>query len=267
MSTKHKGGDEKDKRFDYVRFDVGYHLHVCHRNTIMRYSDSVIARYVDPQYDTRKSPDDHIVIDRDGRHFGTILNYMRDPMSVNLDNWSNDDLTDLMREADFYCLVGLVEMCEKQFQRREESQDPDITEITKSLASCGFPPNNGLQMLVYGRNILKTLITNSTKASIIISYKNIRKLKIESWIDALSRQCDYSKFNVYCYAERANENRCGCNQDSFLEDLIMSLYESKSKRYVMTVRAPSSEKFKAQRSRYKCKIFKYWFFIQNGIID
>jgi hypothetical protein len=69
---------------DYVRFDVGHYLHVCHRNTIEKYPNSSLINYIKPEFDKRKSEADYIIMDRDGKHFGTILNFMRDSRSVHL---------------------------------------------------------------------------------------------------------------------------------------------------------------------------------------
>jgi len=102
------------KKKDYVRLDVGSTLHLCHRDTLMKFPDSALAKCVGPEFDRRESELDFIVIDRDGKHFGAILNWMRNPNSLELTHWNLTALKELRGEADYY---GLVELLEEIDQR------------------------------------------------------------------------------------------------------------------------------------------------------
>lgn len=55
-----------------------------------------------------------ILIDRSGRHFGTILNYLRDG-SVSLPE-SQRELEEVLSEARYYLIQGLAEDCQLALQ-------------------------------------------------------------------------------------------------------------------------------------------------------
>lgn len=66
--------------------------------------------------------DDHewIRIDRSGKHFGRILNFLRDdylPLPTD-----KTELEELMIEAKYYCLQELVDQCKEQLERDEDEK-------------------------------------------------------------------------------------------------------------------------------------------------
>lgn len=61
-------------------------------------------------------PPGWVLIDRSGRHFGTILNYLRDG-SVPLPE-STRELGELLGEARYYLVQGLIEDCQLALQVR-----------------------------------------------------------------------------------------------------------------------------------------------------
>jgi len=105
-------------KMNYVRFDVGSTLHLCHRDTLLMFPNSALAKYIAPEFDLRESESDFILIDRDGKHFGAILNWMRDPSSLDLNLWPATSLVELKSEADFYGLTELLEKVKLNLQRK-----------------------------------------------------------------------------------------------------------------------------------------------------
>lgn len=65
-----------------------------------------------------------MLIDRSGRHFGTILNYLRDG-SVPLPE-STRELGELLSEARYYLVQGLIEDCQLALQVRVLLQLPSL---------------------------------------------------------------------------------------------------------------------------------------------
>lgn len=243
---------------NYVRFDVGHYLHICHRQTLEKYPDSALARYVAPQFDTRKTGDDYILIDRDGKHFGSILNFMRDDGSLILEDWSDSALTDLLREADFYCLSELVHLCEKEFVKRENANNSNGHYIV--------PPNFKLEV-IFGLTVMRELLSSVQKPTIVISHRTTKRFNIDSWFAELIELCDHDRFNVYCFADKNSEARI-CDKGPSLnsKNFIVALYEpSERGEFVVWVAAPPDDRFRARRAHYKCKIFKFWFVIQNDL--
>jgi len=57
-----------------------------------------------------------VLIDRDGKHFNIILNYLRDG-TVNLPDCLQT-LNDLLQEAKFYCIESLIDLIEQQIRIR-----------------------------------------------------------------------------------------------------------------------------------------------------
>lgn len=53
-----------------------------------------------------------ILIDRCGKHFGLILNYLRDG-TVALPESRREELQEILAEAKYYCIQQLVELCEQ----------------------------------------------------------------------------------------------------------------------------------------------------------
>ncbi|KZC07193.1 PREDICTED: BTB/POZ domain-containing adapter for CUL3-mediated RhoA degradation protein 3-like [Dufourea novaeangliae] len=63
-----------------------------------------------------------ILIDRCGKHFGTILNFLRDG-SIPLPE-STREMAELLAEAKFYCISELIESCEQALLRKEREAEP-----------------------------------------------------------------------------------------------------------------------------------------------
>ena len=63
-----------------------------------------------------------ILIDRCGKHFPLILNFLRDG-SVPLPQ-SEVELQELLMEAKYYLIEQLVELCEKALEKKKEEHDP-----------------------------------------------------------------------------------------------------------------------------------------------
>lgn len=70
------------------------------------------------------TPPGWVLIDRSGRHFGTILNYLRDG-SVPLPE-STRELGELLGEARYYLVQGLIEDCQLALQVRAPPSPPEF---------------------------------------------------------------------------------------------------------------------------------------------
>lgn len=63
-----------------------------------------------------------ILIDRSGKHFGTILNFLRDGKAI-LPH-SRQDLEELHAEAKYYLVSELVDKCQKALKLKKDEQFP-----------------------------------------------------------------------------------------------------------------------------------------------
>lgn len=101
------------KTQDDITFSNAIDLNVggCHYttslSTLRKYDDSMLAVMFSGRYDLVKDENGKYFIDRDGTHFGHILNYIRcdqmPPESVALD---------VLREAEFFCISSLIHKLE-----------------------------------------------------------------------------------------------------------------------------------------------------------
>ncbi|KAF5783893.1 putative potassium channel tetramerization-type BTB domain, SKP1/BTB/POZ domain superfamily [Helianthus annuus] len=86
--------------------------------------------------DTVSLPLGYVFVDRDGTHFRHILNWLRDGVAPNLFDLER---LELLREAEYYQLLGLVEMINMVLNKKkvDEKMDADLTrtDIIKCLQS------------------------------------------------------------------------------------------------------------------------------------
>ncbi|KAI9100246.1 hypothetical protein K1719_024464 [Acacia pycnantha] len=77
----------------------------------------------------------YVFIDRDGKHFRHILNWLRDGAVPTL---KDSEYTELLREAEYYQLLGLIDGIHAAINKRKEN-DELHTELTRTgFIKCGF---------------------------------------------------------------------------------------------------------------------------------
>lgn len=86
------------------------------------------------------------MIDRCGKHFGTILNFLRDGVAPLPE--AQKGLAELLAEAKYYCISDLAESCERSISQRDRNALPE--------AICRVP-------LITSHKEEQLLITNSPK--------------------------------------------------------------------------------------------------------
>ena len=83
-----------------------------------------------------------IFIDRSPEHFNLILNYLRDE-EVNLPD-SEEDVREILKEADYYSLEDLVEQCKSKLPQDPSytlkflENDMDLLQITTTPEKVNF---------------------------------------------------------------------------------------------------------------------------------
>lgn len=174
---------------DYIRFDVGHCIHVCHRDTLLKFQESTLARMVAPEFDTRKTEHEHIMIDRSGKHFGSILNYMRNENSLNLERWTCLDLDELEQEADFYNLCDLIERCQSQIYKKSGAS------VVSGMANTYF---------VIGEKSLDDFLYSLKELAVIVDHRRVRN----AW-DWDTMSCiDPRMYEVYLAEELESRYKC-----------------------------------------------------------
>ncbi|XP_067882680.1 LOW QUALITY PROTEIN: BTB/POZ domain-containing adapter for CUL3-mediated RhoA degradation protein 1-like [Heterodontus francisci] len=106
----------------YVKLNVGGCLHYTTVQTLSK-QDTALQAMFSGNAEVLTDHEGWIVVDRCGKHFGTLLNYLRDG-SVPLPEGVRE-MEELMLEAKYYLVQGLVEDCTQALRRKAESFDAD----------------------------------------------------------------------------------------------------------------------------------------------
>jgi BTB/POZ domain-containing adapter for CUL3-mediated RhoA degradation protein len=94
-----------------------------------------------------------ILIDRCGKHFGTILNYLRDntfPLPEN-----TKEMAELLAEAKYYCISELAEYCEQAIRTMDTDsicRVPLITSEKEEILLIGSTTKPIVKLLVNRHN-------------------------------------------------------------------------------------------------------------------
>uniref|UniRef100_A0A8C7X650 Potassium channel tetramerization domain containing 13 n=1 Tax=Oryzias sinensis TaxID=183150 RepID=A0A8C7X650_9TELE len=92
----------------YVKLNVGGTLHYTTVQTLSK-EDSLLRRMCNGETEATIDPEGWVVLDRCGRHFGVVLNFLRDG-SVPLPDDCRE-LDEVLKEAQYYQIQGLVQHC------------------------------------------------------------------------------------------------------------------------------------------------------------
>ncbi|KAM0008415.1 putative chromatin remodeling & transcription regulator BTB-POZ family [Helianthus debilis subsp. tardiflorus] len=109
-----------------VRLNIGGHKFCTTIDTLThREPHSMLAAMFSGRHTVHKDSEKGCVFfDRDGMHFRHILNWLRDGVTPNL---SDVECFELLREAEYYQLLGLVDRINEVLNKKDEQMDPDLT--------------------------------------------------------------------------------------------------------------------------------------------
>ncbi|XP_048846774.1 BTB/POZ domain-containing adapter for CUL3-mediated RhoA degradation protein 1 [Brienomyrus brachyistius] len=154
----------------YVKLNVGGSLHYTTVQTLSK-EDSLLSRMCSGGMEVTIDQEGWVVLDRCGRHFGVVLNFLRDG-SVPLPE-SQRELEEVLMEAQYYRVQGLIQHCLAALKRRSECFEglcriPMITsakEEQRMIASCRKPVvklqnNRGNNKYSYTSNSDDNLLKN-----------------------------------------------------------------------------------------------------------
>ncbi|XP_053211202.1 BTB/POZ domain-containing adapter for CUL3-mediated RhoA degradation protein 3-like [Panonychus citri] len=104
----------QNDKSEYVKLNVGGLLFQTTVVTLTKF-DTMFKAMFSGRMEVTKDSEGWILIDRNGEHFRTILKYLRDG-SVSLPK-KMKDLKDLLAEAQYYLIEGLIAPCESRLER------------------------------------------------------------------------------------------------------------------------------------------------------
>ncbi|XP_063076704.1 BTB/POZ domain-containing adapter for CUL3-mediated RhoA degradation protein 1 [Engraulis encrasicolus] len=154
----------------FIKLNVGGSLHYTTAQTL-RKEESMLSSICDGQTPVTIDSEGWVVLDRCGRHFGVILNFLRDG-SVPLPE-SSRELEEILKEAQYYRIQGLISLCINTLQKRKSVCEgvcriPMITtpkEEQLMIATCRKPVvklqnNRGNNKYSYTSNSDDNLLKN-----------------------------------------------------------------------------------------------------------
>lgn len=115
-SVKIRGAPSK-----YVKLNVGGTLFYTTIDTLTK-QDNMLRAMFSGRMEVLTDSEGWILIDRSGKHFGTILNFLRDGKAI-LPH-SRQDLEELHAEAKYYLVSELVDKCQKALKLKKDEQFP-----------------------------------------------------------------------------------------------------------------------------------------------
>jgi hypothetical protein len=72
--------------------------------------------------------------------------------------------------------------------------------------------------------------------------------------------CDFTKVSFYCFSDKGSEPILPDKSPAYTSsDLMLAIYDPQKQNYIGVILAPSDEKFKARRYRYKTKLLTFCF--------
>lgn len=109
-----------------VKLDIGGHSYMTSDLTLTKDPESMLAAMFSGRHSLKKEPDGSYFIDRDGTHFRYVLNYLRDggfrdgtlPTEKGV-------LNELLTEANYYQISGLVKLLEEHMKGSTRGEDDD----------------------------------------------------------------------------------------------------------------------------------------------
>ncbi|PIC49220.1 hypothetical protein B9Z55_007896 [Caenorhabditis nigoni] len=113
---------------DTVKLDVGGTVFKTTKSTLTKF-DGFFRTMFETLTPVPKDDSGAIFIDRDPTHFRLILNFMRDG-HVDLRKYS-EDMTEIQKEAQYYLLGGLMELCAS---KPESQKMPYFAETYEDMA-------------------------------------------------------------------------------------------------------------------------------------
>ena len=90
-----------------VVLEVGNHLYKTTLSTLKKIPNTYFSAMLSGQYQLVRQPDGSLFIDRDGKHFGSILSFMRSGYLAKPSD--RVERKELLLEAEYYCIKEAIQ--------------------------------------------------------------------------------------------------------------------------------------------------------------
>ena len=166
-----------------VHLNIGGHRFTTSLQTLRRDPDSMLATMFSGRHKLIQEPDGSYFVDRDGTHFRHILNYLRDGFRAEMLPQDELSLREIVNEAQYYQLNGLVAGIENVLDPPPPAPDFTQTEINDMLATLTrqsttihTPPGLDLGTGSGRQKTADFVFHNMTKNNLDFSGKNLSGL-------------------------------------------------------------------------------------------
>jgi len=106
----------------YVKLNVGGSLFYTTLGTLTKRADSMLRAMFSGRMEVLTDTEGWVLIDRSGKHFGSILDYLRDGKVPLPDGKA--ELKEFLTETKFYCLQELANEVEEALKKKGEDVEP-----------------------------------------------------------------------------------------------------------------------------------------------
>ena len=123
---------EDQDQDQYVNLNVGGTHYMTSLSTLMK-GETMLSAMFSGRIPLQKDANGNVLIDRDGKQFYRILNYLRDG-DISLPE-TQTELDELKKEAKFYCIDDLIELCESDSSpsKRKETKETMQNETNENM--------------------------------------------------------------------------------------------------------------------------------------
>uniref|UniRef100_A0A914E0P4 BTB domain-containing protein n=1 Tax=Acrobeloides nanus TaxID=290746 RepID=A0A914E0P4_9BILA len=149
----------------YVKLNVGGSLFQTTLDTLCKY-DSMLRAMFSGRMEVLRDSDGYVLIDRSGKHFGTILNFLRDG-TVPLPECKTE-VQELLAEAKYYCLQELVALCQSwlDFVNVSHNSEVGLSNFCRVPVVCNRKDVEAIFNVCTDKPIIKLLVNrNNNKYS------------------------------------------------------------------------------------------------------
>lgn len=111
-----------------IKLEIGQHQYITSKQTLLKNQDSIFSiwfsdkhkGHLKPLKKSHESDVETYFIDRDGKHFPVILEYLRDGV-INLESNDEKYLNEILKEARFYRVKGIEEAVEARLAQNKKA--------------------------------------------------------------------------------------------------------------------------------------------------
>ncbi|CAH1232888.1 BTB/POZ domain-containing adapter for CUL3-mediated RhoA degradation protein 3-like [Branchiostoma lanceolatum] len=163
----------------YVKLNVGGALFYTTMGTLTK-QDNMLRAMFSGRMEVLTDSEGWILIDRSGKHFSTILNYLRDGNAPLPE--ARKEVQELLAEAKYYCMAELVDQCQTVLKRKQIEADPicRVPVITSGREEQAVitTSNKPVVKLLYNRGNNKYSYTSTSDDNMLKNIELFDKLSL-----------------------------------------------------------------------------------------